>query len=100
MKRFAWLEIERAVLDLDGDVGAECAIESGKLEVGSLGAVGVNVLVIDKCAPDDVAFVWSKRVGEDVRTFGVCAPVSLWAGLAFGVCFDEKTAEVGDETIN
>src|ERR1043165_7675943 len=55
MKRLAWLKINRTVLHLQRDVGAELSVEQCELEVSPFGAIWINVFVINKRAPDDLA---------------------------------------------
>ena len=100
MKRFARLKINRAVLHLHRDVRAELSVQAREFDVGALGAIRVNVVVINKRAPDDVAFVRRERVGQHVGSVGMSAAISFWSGLAFGIRLDEKTAEVGNESVN
>src|ERR1051325_813502 len=100
MKRLARLKIERAVLDLQGAVGAEWPVEPRELDVSALGGVGVNIFVINERAPDDVAAVRRERVGQHVGSLGMRAAVRFRSGLSLGVCFDEKPAEIGNEFVN
>ena len=71
-----------------------------ELHVGPLGAIGIDVLVVDERAPDDVAAVRRERVGEHVGAFGVAAAVVLRAGLPFGVRLDGEAAEVGHQRVD
>ena len=100
MERLARHEVDRAVLHLHEHVRLELAIELGELDVGALGTIGIDVLVVDERAPDDVAAVRRDRVGEAVRAFGMVAAVVLRSGLPFRVGLDEEAAEVRHERVD
>ena len=96
MERLARHEVDRAVLDLHEHVRPELAVELRELDVGALGAIRIDVLVVDERAPDDVAAVRRDGVGQAVGALGMIAAVVLRARLPFGVGLDEEPAEVGD----
>ena len=96
MERLARHEVDRAILHLHEHVRPELSVELRELDVRALGAIGIDVLVVDERAPDDVAAARGDGVGEAVRAFGMIAAVVFRAGLPFGVGFDEEAAEVGD----
>ena len=100
VKRFARLKINRAVLYLNDHIGAELPVQFRELNVGALGTIRVNIVVINKRAPHDVAFVRRERVGQNICAVGVSAAIGFWSGLTFGVRLDEKPAEVGNESVN
>ena len=100
VKRLAGLKIERAVFDLQQYVGAELTVELGEFDVGALGAVGIDIFIVNKRAPDDVAAVRRDGVGQHVDAFGMIAAVIFRPGLAFGIRFDQEAAEVGNERVN
>ena len=79
MKRLARLEVNRAVLHLHCHVGPELPVEPRELDVGALGPIRIHILVVNKCAPHDVAFVRRERVGQHVCALGMSAPIRLWA---------------------
>src|SRR5262245_27603378 len=85
VERLAGLKVERAVFDLQKDVRAELAVELREFDISTPRAVGINILVVNQGAPDNVAAVRGYSVGQDARAFGVIATVILGTGLAFGV---------------
>ena len=100
MKRLARLEINRPVLHLDRDVRTELPIQPHELDVSALGAIRIDVVVVNKRAPDDVALVRRERIGQHIGAIGMSAAVSFRAGLPFGICLHEKTAEVRNQPVN
>ena len=84
--RFAWLEVDRAVLDLYDDVRTELSVQWLEFEIGLFGAVGIRGTV-DESAPHDNTFIRLQSIGQHVGTFGMSAPEVARAGLAFGVGF-------------
>ena len=100
MERLPWHEVDGAVLDLHEHVRPELAVELRELDVGALGAVRIDILVVDERAPDDVAAVRRDRVGQAVRALGVIAAVVFRSGLSFGVGLDEETAEIRNQLVD
>ena len=84
--RFAWLEVDRAVLDLYDDVRTELSVQWLEFEIGLFGAVGIRGTV-DESAPHDNTFIRLQSIGQHVGTFGMSAPEVARARLAFGVSF-------------
>ncbi len=100
MERLARHEVDGAVLDLDEDVRLELPVELRELDVGTLGAVWIDVFVVDERPPDDVAAVCGDGVGETIRAFRVIAAVVLGTGLAFRICLDEESAEIRNQLVD
>src|ERR1700722_3755763 len=99
--RFADLEVDGAVLDLDDDIGLELAVEVVEVTVAGAGAVGleivpVEVVVVDEATIEDDAAVRLESAGYDVGSFGWGASIFGWTDAAFGVGLDDEAAEVGD----
>ena len=61
VERLARHEVDRAVLDLHEHVRPELSVELRELDVGALGAIRIDVFVVDERAPDDVAAVRARR---------------------------------------
>ena len=97
--RLARLEVDGAVLDLDDDVRGKLSVERGELDVGLLGAVRV-IGRIDKSPPDDLAAVWTQRIGQEICPLGMRTAEVARAGLTLAVGLDQKAAEVGDATVD
>ena len=100
MERLARHEVDRAVLHLHEHVRLELPVQPRELEIGPLGPIGIDILVVDERPPDDRAAVRRERVGEHVGPFGVAAAVVLRAGLPFGVRLDREAAEVRDQRVD
>src|SRR5580704_3836849 len=103
--RFARLEVDRAVFDLDDDVVVELAVERMKIVVGGFGAVvlrivPVEMVVVDEGAIEDEAGVRLQRFGNDVSGVGWRAVIGRWAETAFGVGLYHDAAEVGDFSVD
>ena len=92
--RFAHLEIDRAVLDLDDDVGVELAVERLEIVVGGAGAVvlqiaPVHVVVVDEAAVEEQAAVRREGARDHVGGVGVRAAVGGRPDAAFGIGFQD-----------
>ncbi len=81
----AWLEVDRAVLDLEDHVGAELAVQRRELQVGLLVAVVGAAMVVNEGPPHQHAAMIGQGVGQHVGPFGVGTVVIMRAGLAFGI---------------
>ena len=102
-QRVEWLarlKVDGAVLDLHQHVRTKLPVELRELEIRALRAIGIDILVIDERAPDDVAAVRGHRIRQHVGAFGVRSAVVLGPRLPLGVRFDEKPAEIGDERVD
>src|SRR5689334_22822012 len=100
MERFARLKIEWAVFDLDRDVRAELAVELGELDISALGAVGIDIFVVDERAPDDIAAMRRESIGQRLSPFGMVAVIIFRAGLTFAISFHKEAAEIGNEPVD
>ena len=100
MERLARLEVQRAVLHLHERVGAETPVERHELHVGALGAVRIDLGVVDKGAPHHDAAVRRQRVGQHVGAVGVRAAVVLRPRLALAVGLDHEPAEVRNARVD
>ncbi len=100
--RLADLEIDRAVLHLDDDVGVELAVEPAEEIHGRVGAVVFPVrlpevlAVVHESAEHDDDAVGSHGLREEVRALGERAVVCQRAGLALAVRLHEIARHVGD----
>src|SRR5262245_16401169 len=99
MERFTRLEVDRAVLRLQDDVGAEFAVERLEFVKGLFGSVFLRRR-IDESAPKYGAVMRRERIGEHVRAVRVRSAVGLRPWLSFGIGLDEKTAEIGNQTVD
>jgi hypothetical protein len=100
MERLARLEVDCAVLHLHEDVGTKLAVELRELDVGPFGSIGVDVLVVDERAPDDVAAVRRERIRQHVGPFRVGPPIVLGTRLPLGVGLDGEAPEVRDRLVD
>src|SRR5580704_9809915 len=99
--RFARLEVDRAVFDLDDDVVVELAVERMKIVVGGFGAIvlriaPVEMMVVDESAVENETAVRFERARDDVSGVGGRTVVCGWAEAAFGVGLHYDAAEVGN----
>ena len=86
--RFARLEVNRAMLDLDDDVVFELAVERMKIVVGSLGAVvlgiaPVEMMVVNERAIENDTVMRFECTGDDVGGVGGRAAIEGRAEAAF-----------------
>ncbi len=103
--RFARLEVDWAMLDLDDDVVFELAVEWMKIVVGSFGAVvfgiaPVEVMIVDESTIKHDAMMRLEGAGDDVGGVGGRAAVEGRAEAAFGIGLDDEAAEVGNGGVN
>ena len=101
----AYLEVDRAVFDLNDDVGLKGAVERGEVVESCPGTVGlqilpVEVVVVDETAVQNDAMVRLQSSGKDVGRLRRRSAVLRWASSSFRVCFDDEAAEVWDEGID
>ena len=99
VERLARLEVDRAVLNLDDHVRGELPVERREIVVSLLRAVGRVLVRIDERAPDHHAAV-ADRFRHHVRAVGMGTAIVAGPGLAFGVGFHQKAAEIGDRGID
>src|SRR5260370_23500256 len=102
---FANLKVNRPVFDLNDDVVLDLAIERLEYVVCSsravaLGILPIKVMVVDERPVENNAAVGFERACDSVGGVRRRPPVSGRAGLAFGICLDNKSAEVRNSTID
>ena len=99
--RFAHLEIDGAVFDLDDDVVVELAVERLEVVVGGAAAVvlrivPIHVVVVDEAAVEEQAAVGLQGARHHVGGVGVGAAVGGGADAAFGIGLEHEAGEIGD----
>src|SRR6185369_5870262 len=100
MKRLARLEIYWPILYLEQDVRRKLAVEWLQVLVRRTGAVVAGLHVVDKRTPHNDPSMRSERCGEHICAVSMRSVVRSWTRLAFAVCLDEKTAEVGNQLVD
>ena len=94
----AGLEVDGTVLDLDGHVGAELAVQGHELLPGLAGAI-LAARGIDEGTPHDDAAVGSQGIGQHVGTIHMGASIVHGARFPLAVGLDEESSEVWDEAV-
>ena len=102
--RLADLEVDRAVLDLENDVGVEAAVERMEVVVRCSRAVVLQVapvhqVVVDEAAIEDDAVVRRKGSRDHVGGVGVRPVVCGRPEPALGVGLEDEAAKVGDRAV-
>src|SRR5438132_4199074 len=103
--RFARLEVDWAMFDLDDDVVFGLAVERMEIVVGSFGAVvfgiaPVEVMIVDESTIKHDAVMRLERACDDVGGVRGRAAIEGRAKAAFGIGFDDEAAEVGNGGVN
>src|SRR6266404_8897899 len=89
------------MFDLDNHIGFELPVEGMKDVICGpsaivLGVAPIEMMVIDKGAIKKETVVRCEGTSDSVSRVGGGAAVGGWAGLAFGIGLDCKSAEVRD----
>src|SRR5512132_52267 len=100
MKRFAWLEVDWPILHLQQHVWRKLAVELLKILVSRSRAVVTRLGIVNKRAPNNDAMMRRKGRSQHVCTVRVRAIVSSRSGLSLAICFDEETAEIGNDLVD
>ncbi len=79
--RFTWLEVDRAILDLDNDIIEELTIERLELQISLLSAVRIG-RTIDESTPHDNTLIRLERLGQHIGTLSVCTAEVIRSRLA------------------
>ena len=103
--RFARLEVDWAIFNLDDDVVRKFAVERMKNVVGSfgpviLGIVPIKMVVIDKRPVENDPAMRRKRVRDHVGCLCGRPAVGRGTGPALGIRFYDKSAEIGNLLVN
>src|SRR6266404_2161683 len=100
MKRLAWLEVNRTILDLQENVSGKLPVEGLEIVVGRRCSIVVGLRVIDKSTPDYDTLMRSKSGGQHVGAVYMTAIVGARTRLAFAVSLNDEAAKVWDEMID
>jgi hypothetical protein len=100
MAGLARLKVDGPVLHLQQHIRIELSVERHELIVGQAGPILILMRRIDKRAPHHDAPVGREDRGQHIGAIGMRAAIVLRTWLTFRVGFDEKAAEVGDDSID
>ena len=92
-ERFARLEVDRSVLDLDDHIVIELSVERYEFKT-CLHCPVRSLRIIYECTPHDDSAERLDSLGQHVRSVCMGTSVILWAGLTFRVCLYEEASEV------
>ena len=103
--RFAHLEINGTILDLDDDVIVEGAIQRMKIVVGGfrpivLQIVPIEVVVVNEGPIKNDSTVGLQRARNHVGCIGRCSAICRRTKSALGIRFDHEPTEVGNMLVN
>ena len=97
--RLPGLEIDRAILDLNGDIVGEFAVEGHEFVVSLHRPIRASG-AIDKSAPHNYAPVVHKSICKHICAVHMGTSEVLGARLAFTRGLDKETSEVGDKSVD
>src|SRR5207245_5579388 len=101
----AHLKINRTVFDLDDDSVFKLSVERTEVVVRGPGAVGfwiapIQVMVVNESAVEENSVMRTQSTSNDIGCVCGGAAILRWPGAAFGICFDDKAAEVRNALVN
>ena len=104
-RRFAHLEIDRTILDLDDDVVVERAVERMKIVVGRFRAivfqiVPIEMVVVDEGAIEHDAAMRLEGAGDHVGGVGRRSAIGRGPEAALGIGLHDEAAEIRDVPVN
>src|SRR5258708_39132290 len=90
--RLAYLEINRAIFDLNDDVGLELSVERMEVVGGGAGAVGfrvapIQMMVVNEGAVQQDPVRRSESAGDDIGGIGSGASILRRPATALGIGF-------------